>query len=392
MQLIELKDLKYQAEIKRFVGAEFLQSREWYELLHREGEKTEIWALEDGGGIAGNEMVEDRITEGRIGDSKIARGEIIASVLIIKKKLFANFFYYYVPRGPLGNKKIVLQLLKELKIKKRGTIFFRIEPVADIFTVKNEFNFKKTIDLQPQKTLCLDLSLSEAELLQAMHQKTRYNIRLAEKKGVSVKVAAGVKLSETIKSLESSKSLDTSNSPDSSKSLETFKWSDSPDFLEFWRLMKLTSERDGFRLHSRRHYENLLTANENIKLYLARFEGRVIAAGLFSFFGNTVTYLHGASFNKARRVMAPYLLQWTVIKEAKKQNKELIRNGKALYKYYDFYGIDEQKWPGVTRFKLGFGGFIKEYPGTYDLILRPGIYNFYLFLRLIRKVVRKIIR
>ena len=224
-------------------------------------------------------------------------------------------------------------ILSELKKKKSVAIFLRIESEEIFEKFKN--NFKKSFDLQPKKTLFLDLSLSEEELLKEMHQKTRYNIRLAEKKEVEIK------LSEA-KNIES-------------------------DFLEFWRLMSITGERDAFRIHNQKHYKNILSASENIKLYFANYKNKNIAAGLFCFFGDRVTYMHGASDNEARNLMAPYLLQWEIIKIAKE-------NG---YKYYDFYGIDEKKWPGVTRFKLGFGGFVKEYPGTYDFIFKPLIYNLY---------------
>jgi lipid II:glycine glycyltransferase (peptidoglycan interpeptide bridge formation enzyme) len=139
--------------------------------------------------------------------------------------------------------------------------------------------------------------------------------------------------------------------------------------------MSMTGERDAFRIHDKKHYKNMLGASENIKLFFATYEGKNIAAGLFCFFGNRVTYMHGASDNEARNLMAPYLLQWEIIKRAKKE----------AYKYYDFYGIDEKKWPGVTRFKVGFGGFVKEYPGTYDFIFRPAIYNFYEQLRKLKR-------
>ena len=195
----------------------------------------------------------------------------------------------------------------------------------------------------------LDLSLSADDLLRAMHSKTRYNIRLAEKKGVKVYEAG----------------------------LDSFNI--------FWQIMKATGARDGFRLHSRSHYENLLSARDHIKLFLAEHEGRVIAGGIFSFFGNKVTYLHGASDNDCRNLMAPYLLQWTVIKEAQKINKKMT--AESSFKYYDFYGIDDKKWPGVTRFKLGFGGFIKKYPGTYDLVFHSLIYNLYVCLRRLRRLI-----
>ena len=73
--------------------------------------------------------------------------------------------------------------------------------------------------------------------------------------------------------------------------------------------------------------------------------------------------------------MAPHLLQWHAIKLAK-------ANGQ---KYYDFHGIDEARWPGVTRFKLGFGGFEVNYPGTFDLVYDPGWYSIYKMVRKVRR-------
>ncbi len=299
------------------LSGEFLQSFAWFDLLKREGEEVEIWGLEE-------------------------KREVLASALIIKKKLFFSYYYYYLPRGPIGEKKDVLLLLAELKKNKREAVFLRLEPLVEINS-GNDFLFQKTLNLQPQQTLFLDLSFNESDLLKAMHQKTRYNIRLAENKGVNI-ILAGL-----------------------------------DKFSDFWRLLETTSSRDGFRLHDRCHYENLLKSEKEIKMYLAYFNGQVIAGGLFSFFSDRVTYLHGASDNSFRNLMAPYLLQWTVIKEAKKNNN---------YRYYDFYGIDEKKWPGVTRFKIGFGGFSVKYPGTYDLILRKRIYNLYNFLRRLKRALK----
>jgi lipid II:glycine glycyltransferase (peptidoglycan interpeptide bridge formation enzyme) len=326
MELVKLDNLK---ELDRLVGGEFLQAEFWSELLISEGEAVEYWGVK-----------EDDSPHSSSGEVR----KILAAAVLIKKKLFGPFFYYYAPRGPRGEKAAIGFLLNELKKEKFNSlnskakaIFLRIEPEEKISSV----NLKKTIDLQPKKTLWLDLSLSEEELLKAMHQKTRYNIRLSEKKGVVIREGGGT----------------------------------AKDFSEFWRLMSLTSERDAFRIHNQKHYKNLLGASNNIKLYFAQFEGKNIAAGLFCFFNDRVTYMHGASDNEARNLMAPYLLQWEVIKTAKKEG----------YKYYDFYGIDEKKWPGVTRFKGGFGGVVKEYPGTYDFIFRPFVYNLYELLRKLRR-------
>jgi peptidoglycan pentaglycine glycine transferase (the first glycine) len=172
-----------------------------------------------------------------------------------------------------------------------------------------------------------------------MHQKTRYNIRLAEKKGVKIYEAGPEK------------------------------------FDDFWQLMTVTCERDKYRLHSRNYYAQMLAEKKLIKLYLAEFKNKPIAAVLASFSGDTVTYMHGASANDERNVMAPFLLQWEIIKSAKL----------AGYKYYDFYGIDEKKWPGVTRFKKGFGGEEINYTGTFDLVFNSTWYNIYKILRKFRR-------
>ncbi len=324
MKLVRLDNQISLKEADRLAGGEFLESSIWEELLKKEGEIVERYGV-----IAGGEKVAS------------AGEELLAIATLVKKPLFGPFFYYYLPRGPIGKKEAVKFLLPELKKgEARRTVakavFLRIEPEESLIVAGD---FKKSLDLQPKKTLFLDLSLSAEELIAAMHQKTRYNIRLAEKKGVTIVQGK------------------------------------QEDGEEFWRLMSLTSERDGFRLHGKKHYENLLSAPNFIKLFFARYEGKNIATGLFCFFGDRVTYLHGASDNEARNLMAPYLLQWEVIKTAQKEG----------YRYYDFYGIDETKWPGVTRFKLGFGGNIHEYPGTFDFIFKPFLYGFYEFLRKIRR-------
>lgn len=318
MELISLNKSEYLKDIESLAGDEFLQANFWFELLKNNKENVEIFGVKEG-------------------------EKILASILIIKKPLIGPWFYYYGPRGPRGEDKAIKFLLVELKKKKSEAVFLRIEP-GEINDELKKLKLTKSIDLQPKKTLFLDLNLGVEKLLADMHQKTRYNIRLAEKKGVEIK--------------------------------EADKNSDE-DFNEFWRLMSLTSERDDFRIHGAEHYKNLLKS-ENIKLFFASHEGKKITAALFCFYSSRVTYMHGASDNEARNLMAPYLLQWEIIKKAQKDG----------YKYYDFYGIDEKKWPGVTRFKLGFGGFVKEYPGTHDFIFRSGIYNLYEFLRKIRRTLK----
>ena len=323
---------------------EFLQSSVWENIVQKEGE--EICRIEQ--------------------------------VLLISKKInlpifsslktFSRLNYQYSPRAPIFKDNLkkdeILNnfLLLVEKIKQEfKPIFFRFEPELGLIEILNnkalgrivldKYKLKKTIDLQPHQTLLIDLSLSEEDILKAMQQKTRYNIKLAAKKGVEIiELRSGFE--------------DESNSD--------FKLY----FSEFWRLMKKTSNRDGFKIHSEAHYKNLLISSKGtIKLFFAQYQGQKIAAGLFAFYGDKVIYLHGASDNEFRNLMAPYLLQFEIIKKAKAEG----------FKFYDFYGIDAKKWPGVTRFKQGFGGFVYNYAGTYDLVFRPFLYLLYNFLRKLRR-------
>ncbi len=334
MKLIEVTK---KAELDAFVASQphsqLTQSWQWGELVEREGEKIRRWAVQD------NNPPSQSYGEA---------SQIIASASIIETKAL-GFVYWYCPKGPVEKSLVVSReseilnfLFKELrnKAEKENIIFLRFEPDFKFQLQASSFQLQKTINLQPAKTLILDLNKSEKELLAQMHHKTRYNLRLAEKKGVVVSVGGKELLDE------------------------------------FWQLLNQTNKRDQFRLHPKEHYQNLMELDKNcVRLYLARLNGQAIAGAMVSYFGDTATYLHGGSANRQREVMAPYLVQWQAILDAKI----------AGFKYYDFFGIDEHKWPGVTRFKLGFGGNILEYPGTFDLVFKTGYYRLYNVLRRIRR-------
>jgi lipid II:glycine glycyltransferase (peptidoglycan interpeptide bridge formation enzyme) len=145
-------------------------------------------------------------------------------------------------------------------------------------------------------------------------------------------------------------------------------------FEEFWRLMKKTSERDKFFLHPRDYYKKMLKDFSCAKLVAATHKGQMISVKILVFFGDTVTYLHGASDYDFRPLMAPYLSQWFSIQEAKKRG----------YKFYDFWGINEQRWPGITRFKRGFGGQEISYPQAHDVVFQPKWYYVYNLIKKIR--------
>ena len=117
---------------------------------------------------------------------------------------------------------------------------------------------------------------------------------------------------------------------------------------------------------------------------MAKHDSEYVAANIMCFFGDTANYLHGASSNKHRDVMAPHLLQWKAVCDAKKDG----------FKYYDFWGIapnDDPKhgWAGVTRFKKGFGGEQVNYPGTFDMVVSKKWYLIYKVFRFINRTLPK---
>ena len=310
-----------------------------------------------------------------------------------------NKRYWYCPRGPiinfqfspalprLGRGRAIYNLQKiieEIKseAKKDGIIFFRIGPewkqnchsdpavageessrlgkVTDIIDssacglkmteLLKENGFKQLhYDIEPSQTLILDLDKSEEELLARMHEKWRYNIRLAERKGVKIKFVMS--------------------------NITNFE----QYFEEFYKLVDGgTSERKQIRHHPKDYYRKQLEINsEDIKfeLFVAEFEGKVVAANIVVFFGKTATYLHGATDNNFRNLMAPHLLQWEQIKYAKQL-------GCAQY---DFWGIVNEhtldkrgfSWEGFTRFKKGFGGREENYIGYWDYPLNKFWYFIY---------------
>lgn len=256
----------------------------------------------------------------------------VGSVNVIKYNLLLGKSYLYAPR--CGENFLSDDFLKKIReiAKKENAIFFKIE----LLRQAQGRPFRKSTNIQPRKTLVLDITKSEKKLLVKMHHKTRYNIRLAERKNIKIR-------------------------------------KDKEGFEEFWKLLQQTTKRDGFRPHPKEYYKKMLEIS-GVELFTATFKKKVIAANIVVFYKKTAIYLHGASDYKYRNLMAPYLLQWHQILEAKKRDCT----------EYDFWGIDEKKWPGVTRFKKGFNGKEVIYLGAYDLIFQPIWYRIY-------KVAKKIL-
>lgn len=202
---------------------------------------------------------------------------------------------------------------------------------------------KAAVDVQPPDTVIVDLTQSEAALLESMKPKWRYNIKLAEKKGVSILTFDGVAAQG---------------------------W----PLERFLDLYRQTAERDGIAIHSREYYDSLFSSCEDsqVRLYLAQAENAMIAGIITLNSGPETTYLYGASSNEGRNLMPTYLLQWKAITDAKRENC-----GR-----YDMYGIPPDDNPthpmhGLYRFKTGFGGRIVHRTGSVDAPLRPLAYAAY---------------
>lgn len=287
----------------------------------------------------------------------------LAVAMIVEHRLPFGVRYWYIPRGPIvaadmpeaDRSSAADYLISAIgkKAEKSGVLFVRMDPpISEEEGSAWERQGLRSApgSVQPSDTLVLDLAKSEEELLSGMKPKTRYNIRLAGKKGVA---AAAENFSEE-------------------------------SFAEFWRLIEETSRRDGIVPHGRDYYRKMLRvlgeegAALRCRLYVARYEGKAIAANLVLFFGDYAVYLHGASSNSFRNLMAPYLLQWTQIRDARA----------AGCRTYDFWGItidnENPRWAGITRFKKGFGGKEVSYAPAYDLAVNDFLYALYARFRKIR--------
>jgi len=325
MRLIELTDKETLDDFVAANGGDFLQSWEWGEFQRTVGWEVVRW------GVTKEE-------------------KLVAVATLIKKPLVGGFSYWFCPRGPVVKFQIPNSRFQDIfnflisnlakTAKKERVIFFRFEPLQTFAIPDSKFQILNSIDIEPSQTSVLDLTKSNADLLAALSQKTRYNIRLAEKRGVKIKRGG------------------------------------QDDFAVWWQLLQTTAARDNFRLHGREYYQQMLKLAGG-RLYLAKNDEQVLAGIFIVHFGSSAVYLHGASAAAGRNLMAPYLLQWTAISDAK-------NNGLTSY---DFYGIDERRWPGVSRFKLGFGGQNKACPGTFDLVFKSLYYRIYQALRRVRRLV-----
>ncbi|HEX3099409.1 MAG TPA: peptidoglycan bridge formation glycyltransferase FemA/FemB family protein [Patescibacteria group bacterium] len=273
--------------------------------------------------------------------------KLIATAQFLQTKIpHLPGMYLYAPYGPLISKGqppvVAHEFIGKIKSDFAKAWFIRLEPKDE-----TPIDGKPSLHIQPGSTLITDLALNDQELLAQMHQKTRYNIRVAEKHGVVVS-------------------------------------SGTAAVAEAIALLAKTSERQGYKSYSESYYKELIEffanktgADCSVKLYQAVHEGAPIAVAIMIDHGSTRTYLFGGSDNEKRNLMAPYALHWQAIKDAKE----------AGLTKYDWWGAETAsgETPGFVQFKMRWGGTQKFYANARDIVLHTKLYRAYTALRKVNR-------
>lgn len=302
-----------------------------------------------------------------------SNGPIHAGALLLYRRV-AGLTMAYVPRGPLvdwQDPQAVKHLLAAIEIAchRRGAAFYKLEPslpdTPDNRALLAAYGLHPSPQtVQPPSTLLLDIGGDEAALLSRMKSKWRYNIRLAERRGITVRTATRA------------------------------------DLPAFNALMQTTGSRDGFAVHSADYYAAAfaLFTPERAAFLLAEYEGEIVAALVVALLGPTAIYLWGASGDRERQRMPNHALQWAAMRWARERGAT----------HYDFWGIPDELgqlatalgpadgsgvpvdalpinlealpshdlW-GVYRFKQGFGGHVVRTVGAWDMPINRLGYGVY---------------
>jgi peptidoglycan pentaglycine glycine transferase (the first glycine) len=293
-------------------------------------------------------------------------GELVAGAqLLFRSAALGLIRIAYLPHGPLvdwQDEEQVAVLFNQLDhaAYDQRVGLLKMEPLlwqddmspAEWKTLCQQQGCLPDVDtIQPPRTIVVDLQPTEDEILDRMKQKTRYNIRLAEKKGVTVRKGT------------------------------------ADDIPTFNRLMQITSQRNTFGVHEPEYYQLAYQyfAPDNVALLIAEFKNQPLSAVMVFRCGRRTAYLYGASSNEERQRMPNYAVQWAAIQWAKEQGCT----------EYDLWGVPDNPeeeleanfmdrndglW-GVYRFKRGFGGQLKRTVGTADRVYNQMVYRLYQWRR-----------
>ncbi|PKN87023.1 MAG: hypothetical protein CVU46_05725 [Chloroflexi bacterium HGW-Chloroflexi-8] len=341
----ECDENEWQEILPTLPDPHFLQSSEWARVKINSGwfATYKVWKSSDGSIVGGAMILEKQL-----------------NLRILPMKILIQ----YIPKGPLlnwNNYDLVENVLQDIsdQSKNRKAIFTKMDPDIIIenqmisCSANSEIYYSEKISsqliqagwhfsedqIQFQNTVWVDLEQDEEKILVNMKQKSRYNIRLAEKKGVKIRVA---KVDE---------------------------------YPIIYNLYAETSIRDNFIIRSKNYYLELwktFTEAGICEILVAEFEGLPIAGLVIYYFGTRAFYIYGMSSNKHRNLMSTYLIQWEAIKRAKQKGM----------KVYDLWGApakleDTDPMWGVYRFKLGLGGSLIRTIGAWDFTSRKNLYILY---------------
>jgi len=286
----------------------------------------------------------------------------VNGTLLLFRRLPLGLRAAYAPRGPRFPLTAETLAALEAACRARGAFFLKLEPdmpdtpeTAQALAMHGFRPAKQTI--QPRRSIILDITGSEDEVLARMKQKTRYNIRLAGKKEVKIRATNKEK-----------------------------------NLVDFNALMHITGARDGFGVHAASYYQaayELFQPHGQCELFIAEYQGQPLAGVMAFTLGRRAWYFYGASANEERQRMAPYLAQWAAIQWARARGAT----------EYDLWGVPDEEeatleaefetrhdglW-GVYRFKRGWGGQVVRAAGAWDKVFNPALYQAYLLYLRFRK-------
>lgn len=286
---------------------------------------------------------------------------IAGAQLLIRSAPFGIASFAYVPRGPFGdwmNTAVIPLLMGELQriASNHRVVFLHIEPCnpdnSTCGSILQDQGFQASwYTNQPRATIVVDLSQGLDSLFEQLHQKTRYNIRYASRKGVTMRVG------------------------------------DENDLPMFHRLMQITASRGGFTARSLDYYRDewsTFSKTGQTKLFIAEYEGEPIAVNMSSVFGRSAAYLHGGSSGEYANLQPNYLIMWEAMRWAHTQGCDSF----DLWGVPDEVGIsvshDGSDLPksdrtdglwGVYRFKRGFSKNVVLFASAHDYVYSPLLYK-----------------
>ncbi len=347
--------------VATFPDPHILQTWEWASVKRFNG-----WnSIPIGWTANGQEYIGDRISSTSLKPNLFTAVALVHERVITLPGIRRNLRIMYVPKGPLlrdwSDQRAREQVLVGLKslASESGAIFIKIDPDVRLgigmpdaegsqdLTIGGEVQDDLEArgwrysdeQIQFRNSIMIDLTYSEDELLARMKQKTRYNVRLAARKGVTTRSGS------------------------------------ESDFQLLYNMYAETANRDGFVIRDAGYYSNawqILLREGMAEPIIAEVDGKPVAGLINVYFSGKAWYLFGMSSQRYRERMPNYLLQWRAIQRAKEAGCKIY----DLWGAPDTFEINDPMW-GVFRFKEGLGGDVIRHIGAWDLPMQPITYKLY---------------